>query len=76
MAITLLTTSDVWTIKLRACEKYIRKIRNERKRAYAVAFLLYANGQGPAREPSRGELSFMAAQAVRNEIYKILRGEE
>lgn len=42
---------------------YIGRIRNLRKREYAKSYWLYLRYGGV--QPSRGELSYMAAQAVR-----------
>jgi len=48
---------------------YVASIRNKAKRAYAVAYLAYR--RGAALEPDSGELSYMAAQAVRLRINEI-----
>jgi hypothetical protein len=53
---------------------YIRRIRSERKRTYAAYYLNWCRHGKRSSEPERGELSAMAAQAVRLEIDRILRG--
>lgn len=47
-------------------KKYIRRLRNQEKKLYAVAWADHVLHGAP--EPERGKLSFMAAQAVRLEI--------
>lgn len=44
---------------------YIRKIKNANKQAYAEAFLGWLQSGAAGAEPERGDLSYMAAQAVR-----------
>jgi hypothetical protein len=55
------------------CEahKYIRRIRNKEKRAYAQIYLRFLCGQQP--EPDRGKVSYMAAQAIRIELHSIAK---
>lgn len=55
----------------RAADRYVHRIRNQRKRAYAAAYWRFLRGVDP--EPERGELSVMAAQAVRMELREIMR---
>jgi hypothetical protein len=50
---------------------YIRSIRNSLKRQYAEAFARYLANGGKGPEPVRGELSYMAAQAVRLHLYNL-----
>jgi hypothetical protein len=52
-----------------AAVKYVGRIRNPKKRAYALSYLRFLNGLGP--EPDRGQLSYMAAQAVRIELAQL-----
>lgn len=49
---------------------YVKRIRNESKKAYGLAYLKALAGH--FEEPERGELSVMGAQAVRMELYRIL----
>ena len=57
-------------------EAYINRIRNFRKRAYARAFWawLHIGFSGP--EPEPGQLSYMAAQAVRMRLYGLSHKSE
>ncbi len=54
-------------------KQFIRKIRNQGKKQYALAYLNYLDGA--CREPDHKayNLSGMGAQAVRNELYAIER---
>lgn len=49
--------------------KYIRTIRNEAKKAYAAAFWAWLQNEQIGPEPFRADLSYMAAQAVRINMY-------
>jgi hypothetical protein len=51
---------------------YVRSLRSASKRAYAVAYLAYMQHGG--EEPGRGDLSYMAAQAVRLRLAAIRDG--
>jgi hypothetical protein len=52
---------------------YVRKIRNQQKRAYAERFHEYlANGR-PLPEHDEFTCSYMAKQAVQIRLYEILR---
>ena len=55
-----------------AAQRYIRRIRNLRKRHYANVYLDHLLGILP-EEPDWGDLSYMAAQAVRMDLSAILR---
>jgi hypothetical protein len=56
-----------------AARIYIRRIRNKHKQAYAWAYLAYMDGVRDT-EPERGDLSYMAAQAVRHELAGLRAG--
>lgn len=56
-----------------AARDYAESIRNGAKRSYALAYLHQTIRNG-LPEPERGELSFMAAQAVRMQIRQIVQG--
>jgi hypothetical protein len=56
----------------REATAYIRAIRNEPKQAYAIAYLAYLKAGSSGAEPARGDLSYMAAQAVRLHLYNVL----
>lgn len=53
---------------------YIRRIHSEKKRVYAAYYLNWCRHGKRGSEPERGNLSAMAAQAVRLKIDDILRG--
>ena len=54
---------------------YIGSIRNAKKRAYADSYARYQYRQDlKLNVPESGELSYMAAQAVRMNITSMLRG--
>ncbi len=54
--------------------KYIRAIKNKNKKAYAEKYAGWlAHGSKENEEPEHGELSAMGAQAVRMELYKLMR---
>lgn len=58
-----------------AADTYIRRIRNTSKRAYAREYwywLVFNDGRPAEAEPKRGNLSYMAAQAVRMDLSSIL----
>jgi hypothetical protein len=55
-------------------QSYVNLIRNLPKRAYAQEYLRARLEGGP--EPERGELSYMAAQAVRQQVEEKLRAEK
>lgn len=57
--------------RIQAARAYLRRIKNVRKRDYARVYLDYLL-TACATEPARGELSAMAAQAVRIELARIL----
>ena len=48
-----------------SAERYIKGIRNEAKRAYAVAYLKWIRSGEQGDSPEYVGLSYMAAQAVR-----------
>jgi hypothetical protein len=50
--------------------RYVERIRNPRKRAYAIAWFNFR--RGAALEPENGDCSYMAAQAVRMTIDQML----
>jgi hypothetical protein len=50
-------------------ETYIKQIRNTNKKAYATAFWAWIQAGEQGTEPSRNGLSYMAAQAVRTNLY-------
>ncbi len=54
-------------------QAYIRRLRNSRKKDYAVAYWAWVSGGKQGPEPGKGELSFMGAQAVRIEIHETLK---
>jgi hypothetical protein len=54
-------------------ERYVRSIRNMLKRDYARAYIAWVRDGGRGAEPSWGELSFMAAQAVRLNVRDFLK---
>lgn len=54
-----------------AAEKYVRAIRCETKREYAAEFMLWLIGERP-KQPMHYGCSYMAAQAVRAALHKIL----
>ena len=60
------------TEQFRKAARYIDRIRNERKRAYAGAYWRYLRGF--EHEPNSDGLSVMAAQAVRLQLAEIIRG--
>lgn len=51
--------------------KYIRTLRNVNKKDYASEYADYLIGTG-CEEPEYGELSYMAAQAVRQSLRDII----
>jgi hypothetical protein len=51
-------------------DRYIRRIRNLKKRQYAQQYARYLLSL--TEEPTRGELSVMGAQAVQIQLRKIL----
>jgi len=51
--------------------QYICRIRNLKKHNYAIDYLAYLRGHQP--EPNRGTLSYMAAQAVRTQLHKLVK---
>lgn len=53
-------------------DKYIASIRNPDKKAYAELYWAWLSSGKKGIEPSRGSLSFMAAQAVRLTLYDAL----
>ena len=59
---------------MNTAESYIRRIRNVSKRAYAEAYLRWLRAGRPEhQEPLRpNNLSYMAAQAVRLELYDLV----
>jgi hypothetical protein len=57
-----------------ALNLYISRIRNTKKRQYAFAYLEFLLGK--TSEPERGELSYMAAQAVRINLHDIMKQSE
>lgn len=54
--------------------RYAQRIRNKAKRQYAVDWLAHLD-VGSADPPAHPNLSVMAAQAVRMQLYEMLRGE-
>jgi hypothetical protein len=53
-------------------ESYIRRIRNPAKKAYATAMMQWILNPSMDNEPERPDnLSFMAGQAVRIELYRL-----
>jgi hypothetical protein len=58
--------------KVQAAELYVKKIRNAAKKEYAVNYLNYLKGKGD--EPESGNLSYMAAQAVRMRLQELTEG--
>lgn len=59
-------------MKVRTWQSYITAIRNPRKRVYAQDYAMYLLHGGQI-EPERGELSYMAAQAVRMTLADLTR---
>ena len=59
-------------ISLGLAHRYIRKIRNKQKRAYADDYLNFMRGQCVEPVAHYRGLSYMAAQAVRLELTDIL----
>lgn len=58
-------------IQISKCARYVSAIRNEKKRAYAIAWFNYR--RGATVEPvGDGGLSVMGAQAVRLQIDAML----
>ena len=56
-----------------AAESYINRMRSAAKRIYAMDYWNYIACPSPLYlEPDRGELSYMAAQAVRMQLDSIL----
>ena len=54
--------------------RYIHKIRNHNKRAYAICFYEHAFGRGPQPKRDDHGLSMMGAQAVQIRLLEILGG--
>jgi hypothetical protein len=51
-------------------ETYIKRIRNANKKAYAAMFWAWIQNGSQSQEPAKPkELSYMAAQAVRTNLY-------
>lgn len=55
-------------------EKYVKRIRNNAKRAYAWAWLHYYKGEWPQPKDENFNLSYMAKQAVRMNLFDLLKG--
>ena len=54
--------------------RYVARIRNAAKQRYATEYLRFLEAGGEGKEPLRPkELSAMAAQAVRLQLYELLR---
>lgn len=57
---------------MHSAESYVRRIRNVSKRAYAEVYLQWLRAGRSGQEPLRpNNLSYMAAQAVRLELYDL-----
>lgn len=50
-------------------ETYIKRIRNTNKKDYAIAFWSWIQAGEQGAEPNHNGLSYMAAQAVRTNLY-------
>ncbi len=61
-------TGDAHTVAGVEAGQYVRRIRNAQKKEYAHAYLSYILGGKRGKEPERGTLSCMAAQAVRMQL--------
>ena len=58
-----------------AVHGYILRIKNKAKKAYAQKYFDYVLNGRTGEEPNRGNLSYMAAQAVRINIGEMLKGQ-
>jgi hypothetical protein len=63
-------TINTWTAL-----RYIHRIRNTAKRAYALDYLDYLQGK-TVNEPYTGNLSAMAAQSVRLKLHELDTAKE
>jgi hypothetical protein len=54
-----------------AAAAYVRRIRNVQKRAYAAQYLAWFTGQR-SQDPNAEGISYIAAQAVRMEIARLI----
>jgi len=64
-------TGDPYTVAGVEAGKYIRAIRNQQKKEYARAYLLFIFKGKRGEAPARGALSYAAAQAVRMQLDSI-----
>ena len=58
--------------KLQAAYRYLNLMRNAAKRRYGFLYLAWLRNGAVGREPERGKLSVMGAQAVRMGLHEIL----
>jgi hypothetical protein len=55
-------------------QSYIKSLRSAAKRAYAKEYLEFLKaGEPEGKEPGRGTLSYMAAQAVRLQLHELVK---
>lgn len=52
-----------------AAHRYARSLRNPAKRRYAYDYIAWLRSGQEGDEPERGELSYIAAQGVRLNLY-------